>query len=309
MPLVGIDSNLKYAADTGAADAYLITPNPPITAYTAGQIFYMKATNANTGASTVNVNSLGIKSIKKDGSDALIANDILAGQIIALQYDGTNFQLMSPSGESVYEDATQTLTNKTLTSPTLSGTTTGTYTLAGTPTITSPTITSMAYTSSVKAGTSASTMKISGLLDSDANTISNSVGTETDLHSFTIPSGAIAGSYYGVRAVFFGDNANNANSKTIKLYVEGVEIFQMTSTTADAKWRVELTGVRNGSYLICNVIGIYGAAAPTSANIYINTPVGTTITLSGDVIVKITGQGVASDDIISYAAIVELLQD
>ena len=121
VPLVGIDTNLKYAADTGIADAYLIAPSPPITAYTAGQIFYMKATNANTGASTVNVNSLGIKSIKKDGSDALIANDILAGQIIALQYDGTNFQLMSPSGESVYEDATQTLANKTITSPTISG--------------------------------------------------------------------------------------------------------------------------------------------------------------------------------------------
>ena len=121
VPLVGIDSNLKYAVDTGAADAYLIAPNPPITAYTAGQIFYMKATNANTGASTVNVNNLGIKSITKDGADALIANDILAGQIIALQYDGTNFQLMSPSGESVYEDATQTLTNKTLTTPTITG--------------------------------------------------------------------------------------------------------------------------------------------------------------------------------------------
>ena len=114
VPLVGIDSNLKYAADTGAANAYLIAPNPPITAYTAGQIFYMKATNANTGASTVNVNSLGIKSIKKDGADALIANDILASQIVCLVYDGTNFQLMSPSGESVYEDATQTLTNKTI---------------------------------------------------------------------------------------------------------------------------------------------------------------------------------------------------
>src|SRR3972149_1443279 len=135
VPLVGIDSNLKYAVDTGAADAYLIAPNPPITAYTAGQIFYMKATNANTGASTVNVNCLGIKSIKKDGSDALIANDILAGQIIALQYDGTNFQLMSPSGESVYEDATQTLTNKTLTSPTINSPTINSPTIA-TPTIT-----------------------------------------------------------------------------------------------------------------------------------------------------------------------------
>ena len=117
VPLVSIDSNPKYAADTGVADAYLIAPSPAITAYTAGQIFYMKATNANTGASTINVNSLGLKNIKKDGSDALIANDILSGQAVCLIYDGTNFQLMSPSGESVYEDATQTLTNKTLTAP------------------------------------------------------------------------------------------------------------------------------------------------------------------------------------------------
>ena len=114
---MSIDSNPKYAADTGVADAYLIAPSPAITAYTAGQIFYMKATNANTGASTINVNSLGLKNIKKDGSDALIANDILSGQAVCLIYDGTNFQLMSPSGESVYEDATQTLTNKTLTAP------------------------------------------------------------------------------------------------------------------------------------------------------------------------------------------------
>ena len=95
VPLVGIDSNLKYAVDTGAADAYLIAPNPPITAYTAGQIFYMKATNANTGASTVNVNNLGIKSITKDGAIVLTAGDILAGEIVTLIYDGTNFQLVT----------------------------------------------------------------------------------------------------------------------------------------------------------------------------------------------------------------------
>lgn len=95
VPLVGIDSNLKYAADTGVTDAYLIAPNPPITAYTAGQIFYMKALNANTGASTINVNSLGIKSIKRDGSIALTAGDILAGEIVTLIYDGTNFQLVN----------------------------------------------------------------------------------------------------------------------------------------------------------------------------------------------------------------------
>src|SRR3990167_6642466 len=113
VPLVGIDSNLKYAVDTGAADAYLIAPSPPITAYTTGQIFYMKATNANTGASTVNVNSLGIKSIVKNQNTALQANNILANQIVILQYDGTNFELLNP----IPETGTQTLTNKTITTP------------------------------------------------------------------------------------------------------------------------------------------------------------------------------------------------
>lgn len=95
VPLVSIDSNPKYAADTGVADAYLIAPSPSITAYTAGQKFYMKAINANTGASTINVNSLGLKNITKDGATALTAGDILAAEIVTLVYDGTQFQLQT----------------------------------------------------------------------------------------------------------------------------------------------------------------------------------------------------------------------
>lgn len=85
-----------YKADTGAANAYAITPSPAITAYTAGQLFSFKAVNANTTASTLNVNALGAKTIKKlGGATDLVANDILAGQIVVVEYDGTNFQLIS----------------------------------------------------------------------------------------------------------------------------------------------------------------------------------------------------------------------
>lgn len=86
-----------YVADTGAADAYVITPSPAITAYTAGQTFSFKAANTNTTASTINVNALGAKDIKKlDGATALVAGDIVAGQIIVIEYDGTNFQMVTP---------------------------------------------------------------------------------------------------------------------------------------------------------------------------------------------------------------------
>lgn len=91
-----------YVADTGAADAYAIAPSPAITAYAVGQIFSFKAANTNTTSSTINVNALGAKTIKKaDGATNLVAGDIVAGQIAIVEYDGTNFQMLNPVANTV----------------------------------------------------------------------------------------------------------------------------------------------------------------------------------------------------------------
>lgn len=89
---------VNYFAETGAANAYVITPtNPVVAAYATGQRFSFKAANTNTLSSTLNVNALGAKTIKKiDGATNLAAGDIVAGQIIAVEYDGTNFQMLNP---------------------------------------------------------------------------------------------------------------------------------------------------------------------------------------------------------------------
>lgn len=60
----------------------------------------VKFTNANTGASTLNINGLGAIAIRKNVSAALALGDILAGGIYHLHYDGTNFQLEAPSNSS-----------------------------------------------------------------------------------------------------------------------------------------------------------------------------------------------------------------
>lgn len=86
-----------YAADAGSNDTYAITVTPAPTAYATGQVFTFKANTANTGASTLNVNSLGAKTIVKDGNVALEDNDIKANQNVIVQYDGTNMQLLSRS--------------------------------------------------------------------------------------------------------------------------------------------------------------------------------------------------------------------
>lgn len=91
---------IDYAADTGAANAYAIALTPALTEHITGMPICFKATNANTGASTLNVNGLGVKTIKRlGGSGDLSQGDILLGAIVCVVYDGTDYQLLSSAGE------------------------------------------------------------------------------------------------------------------------------------------------------------------------------------------------------------------
>ena len=74
---------------------------PALAAYATGNLFSFVAANTNTGAATINLNSLGAKSITKKGSTALAAGDIVSGQVHLIEYDGTRFQLINPSASSV----------------------------------------------------------------------------------------------------------------------------------------------------------------------------------------------------------------
>jgi hypothetical protein len=95
VPPIIYNGKAVYAADGGASDAYAVTLTPVPTSYVTGMIIRFKANSANTGAATLNVNSLGAKTIKKSVTTDLSDNDILASQIVTVVYDGTNFQMLS----------------------------------------------------------------------------------------------------------------------------------------------------------------------------------------------------------------------
>lgn len=84
-----------YAADSVGTDSYAITLSPAPAAYTTGMIINFKAGTANTGACSLNVNSLGAVTIKKQNDQDTATGDIEAGQIVTVAYDGTNFQMQS----------------------------------------------------------------------------------------------------------------------------------------------------------------------------------------------------------------------
>lgn len=88
-----------YAADTGSATAYVITPVPGITAYAIGQEFTFKAANANSGtAPTLNINGLGAGTIYLSNGNALVAGDIPANGIVKVIVASTTptFHLLNP---------------------------------------------------------------------------------------------------------------------------------------------------------------------------------------------------------------------
>lgn len=86
----------QYAADAGSSDSYAVTLTPAPPAYFTGMVINFKANTVNTGAATLNVNSLGAKTIKKQYNIDLADGDIKANSIVTVVYDGTNFQLVGP---------------------------------------------------------------------------------------------------------------------------------------------------------------------------------------------------------------------
>lgn len=105
-------------ATVTGTDTYVGTLTPAIAAYATGNLFSFVAPNTNTGAATINLNSLGAKNITKQGTTALIAGDIASGRVHLIEYDGTRFQLINPAS-STGTGAEVFATSPTLVTPAL----------------------------------------------------------------------------------------------------------------------------------------------------------------------------------------------
>lgn len=90
----GASSQLTSISGT---DAILAFGSPSVASYATGAKYTFVAANTNTGAATINIDSIGSKSITKYGATALAAGDILAGAEHFIVYDGTQFQLLNPA--------------------------------------------------------------------------------------------------------------------------------------------------------------------------------------------------------------------
>lgn len=72
---------------SGSGTAYSIITNAAYPSHAAGMWFMIRAHVANTGAATLTVNALAAKPLRRQGGDALVANDIAVNQIILPIYN------------------------------------------------------------------------------------------------------------------------------------------------------------------------------------------------------------------------------
>lgn len=91
---------LNYCEDTGSANMLSAAFDPPLSDYTLGFIIRVHVRNTNNGPCTIDAGAGRVPVIRPNGA-ALAANDLNAGQVAELVFDGANFQLVNFGGGGI----------------------------------------------------------------------------------------------------------------------------------------------------------------------------------------------------------------
>jgi len=205
-----------------------------LTAYAAGQTFRFIAAANNTGAVTININSIGAKAITKQGTTALVSGDIVSGSTVTITYDGTQFQLDPVPGTLALTAVTATTVtaNTSVVTDTISEKTSAAgVTVDGVLLQDNDVQADEVRTDTISEKTSAAGVTIDGVLIKDGEVAASarpiSIGTlrtasgQTELDFPNIPS--------WVKRITIGLNAISTNGSVIPLVQVGTSSGYVTS--------------------------------------------------------------------------------
>lgn len=87
---------VRVLASVAGTNTITGSMTPDLTSYATGMMVIFTPANNCTGATTINIDSLGAKSIVKGDGTALESGDLQASTVHFIIYDGTNFVLINP---------------------------------------------------------------------------------------------------------------------------------------------------------------------------------------------------------------------
>ena len=86
---------LDYASDSGSANTCVVNLPLALTSHITGMPIWFKVNVTNTGATTIQFNSLSAVALENTYGNPLVSGDLQAGQIIQVTYDGSQYRLTS----------------------------------------------------------------------------------------------------------------------------------------------------------------------------------------------------------------------
>jgi hypothetical protein len=146
-----------------------------------------------------------------------------------------------------------------------------------------------------------------GAINVNTTPVSNTSTGETDLMTYTLPANSLSAVGKAVRVTCWGNQANNANAKTVQTYIGGTSINTATLLASSLGiWRVQTlficTGSSTQSYFSETVrlnVSAQDVATRVSGTL--------AKTDTAGIILKLTGTGGATTDITQAGMLVEFL--
>lgn len=281
IPAAIIGGTTGYAVDSGTADAYIISVSPTvITSYTDGLTLRFKAGNANTGASTINVNALGLRSIVRPDGTSLAANDIYAGQICQISYNATTstFQLALTPLAAVYQAqsfASAAASSASAASGSASSASGSASSASGSATLASQWATSLSLVDGSNYGAKKYALDAATSASNAATSAGNAATSETNAAA----SAALAAQTFNgtsTTSLTVGAGAQNLTTQTGKAWVVGQYIsVARTSDPVNTVMRGAITAYNSGTgALSFNCNDITGSGTFTDWTIGLSGPRG-----------------------------------
>jgi hypothetical protein len=95
------EDRVTAVIDEGSTNSLVVSLDTGPAAYNFGLELTVKVANTNSGGTSVNVNGLGTKSVRRSDGSLLVAGDLVAGQVVKLIYDGTVFRMLGSSESAI----------------------------------------------------------------------------------------------------------------------------------------------------------------------------------------------------------------
>lgn len=148
---------------------------------------------------------------------------------------------------------------------------------------------------------------LASAINIDTSSSGNVGSGEDDLTTFTLEANILVNDGDFIEITAFGTYAANANNKTVKLHFGSTEIFATAANAAnDGAWKFKAIVIRTAAATQKAITDMETdqstVQGDSSYSCDYTTP---SETLSGDVVIKCTGEAVANNDIVQEGLIVK----